>query len=250
MLLHQFLSSTGLFPSKKAILDALHEGKIKVSNKVITNPQHHFDPKKQHVYVNDKPVKIIKEKIYLLLNKPEGYLSTRLTANDLKLHKKSVFDLLGFPLTPAIQKTLQCVGRLDEDSSGLLILTNDGILNHQITNPSSTISKTYLVTILKPLTKEHQTQLEQGVDIDLEENGSITTYHTKPVMIKLLTLTTLEVTITEGKKREVRRMFEAVNNEVLTLERIAIGKIVLQDLNIAPGHYKQVDKGFLEKQLH
>lgn len=246
MQLHQYLSKTGIFSSKKGLLTIIQEGKIKVGNTIITNQAHYFDPKKKHVYYQGKQLKLLPTKLYLIINKPVGYLSSKLTANDIQLKKKSVFMLLGKEIRDEIKKTLFCVGRLDEDSSGLLILTNDGKLNLFITDPNNKIKKTYSLTLEKPITNKEIQQLEQGITIQLEENGKITPYTTKQSTITLLTTTTLEITITEGKKREIRRMFTALNNTVLTLERTAIGNV---RLDLPSGAYKKIDKAFLTQRL-
>src|SRR3989344_1672385 len=243
--LHQFLSKTGEFSSKKEILNAVKNSEIIVDNKVITN-QHHQLSKGKNVYYRNKLLKI-NEKIYLILNKPEGYLSSRLTNNDLRLNKKSLFSLI--KLNNKLEKSLSTIGRLDESSSGLIILTNDGDLIHQIAHPKFEISKTYFVELENELFKDDKLNIEKGIIIDLEENWIINKYKTKPSKMECINKNQLYITISEGKKREIRRIFESIGNKVLKLKRIKIGNLNLEELNINEGKFKIVDKKFLLEKI-
>lgn len=233
--LHQYLSRSGIFARKQDLLDAITHGHIRVHDTVVTDP-HYFIGTRKDVFYKDKRIKPITKKIYVALNKPVGFLSSKLTVNDRKLHKKSVFDLLADSDFEGVKNTLFCVGRLDEDTSGLLLLTNDGCLSNNITDPESTIVKTYAAVLRTPLTAEQKKMLEQGVVIFLEENDIRIPYKTKPATIlgndKKITLQ-----LVEGKKREVRRMLEAVGNSAISLERVSIGSLHLKDLTLASGRY-------------
>lgn len=243
--LHQFLSKAGIFKSKNDLIQAIKNSEIKISNKIIINPRFQFNPKTKLVTYKDKPVKPLKTKIYIIINKPESYLSSKLTNEDIRLNKKSIFDLI--KIDEQTKKTLFSIGRLDEDSSGLLIITNDGKLCSEIINPKNNIKKVYQVTLKKPISQEDIKKIEQGITIDLEENNIITKYKTKESKISLETPTKLTITLTEGKKREIKRIFEAINNEVIKLERIAIGNI--KDLNLNPGQYKITDLKFIKERI-
>lgn len=232
--LHQYLSRSGRFKRKNDAMSAIGNGLIKVGNKVIKNPNYIFDPKKHGAYYKNKPLKISKKKIYLVLNKPAGYLSSKLTRDDTKLGKKSVFELIDIPE----QKTLFCVGRLDEDSSGLLILTNDGQFGYKITAPESKVGKTYYVVLKRPL--KNVDYIENGVEIELEENNRVGKYLTKQCKVEKLSEREALITLTEGKKREVKRIFEAVGNEVIKLKRVKIGNLELGQL--PEGKYKLLSK--------
>lgn len=236
--IHQFLSRTGAFSSKKELIAAITEAEITIDGRTITNPMHIFDAKKK-VCWKGEPLKRVTTKTYIAINKSEGYLSSRLTPEDLKLDKKSVFELIGNAFDEKTKKSLFCAGRLDEDSSGLLIITNDGKLGSKITAPGSGIEKTYHAALARPITDEELAKLRKGVTIQLEENGKITSYTTKPCKAELIlpNRRQLKLVLAEGKKREIRRMLEALGNKVTQLERTAIGKLTLQELKIGKGQY-------------
>ncbi len=238
--LHQFLSKTGIFTSKNDIMDAIRNSEIKIEGRIVTKPNFQFN-KNKVVTWNKDVLAIRKDNIYIILNKPEGYISTRLTVNDEG--KKSIYDLF------SKDNTLFAVGRLDEDTSGLIIITNDGTLGFNIASPNSNIIKTYRSDLSKTLTAKDKEKIEKGIEIRLEENGKMSQYTTKPCRIKLIDEKHIEISITEGKKREVRRMFEAVGNHVMKLERISIGGIRLDKLNIKKGNYVEVEKERLLKML-
>jgi len=251
--LHQFLSKTGIFNSKKDVLNAIKNGEIMLDDKTITNPEYQFRESKRKVFWNNKMIGKVKDTLYVLLNKPECYLSSRLTAEDIERKKRSVFDIIDKDkgLDKKTKNSLFCVGRLDENSSGLLILTNDGFLSSKITNPRNKIKKTYKVVVEKPLNKEDISKIEKGVVIDLEENGKITKYKTKECKLKIDKSDNkkLLISLSEGKKREIRRIFDSIGNKVLRLERISIGCIKLEELKIKKGEYIFADKKFIEERL-
>jgi pseudouridine synthase len=240
--LHQFLSRAGLFRSKYDLFAAIKNGAIKVDNETVTSPNY-FVKKSHKVFYKGSQVNMRKDKIYLLLNKPTGYLSSKITENDKKLGKVGVFYLLR-DIDDETKKTLFCVGRLDENTSGLLIITNDGELSSKITDPNSNIEKLYEVELEKPVSLSDKNRIEKGIKINLEENGVNKDYKTKPCKIDIQDNRCV-ITVSEGKKREVRRMFEAVGNKVLRLKRVCIGKLDLRKLNIPVGKYKEVEKEFI-----
>jgi 16S rRNA pseudouridine516 synthase len=175
------------------------------------------------------------------MNKPEGYLCSKLAKKDIELNKKSVFSLLK-NLDEKTKRTIFCVGRLDEDTSGLLIMTNDGDLSHEITDPDSDIKKVYRAELLNDLSLDDKEMIENGVTIELEENGKFISYKTKKCKIEIQNKKNVLITVSEGRKREVRRIFESVGNMVLRLERICIGEIDLRKLKVPLGEYKKIDK--------
>jgi len=249
--LHQFLSKTGLFKSKKEITNAIKNSEVKVGNKVINNPIYQFNTRKERVFWKNTPLKMLKKYVYILLNKPVGYISSKLTPNDIKLGKKSIFRIIENEnkIDNNLKRALFCIGRLDEDASGLLIITNDGQLSSEITDPKNRIAKTYEVLLEKPLQKNDIAKIEQGIIINLEENGKITKYKTRKCRIELINDRKLNITISEGKKREIRRIFSAVGNNVLSLKRISIGRLNLNELNLSPGEYIFSEKGFIEEKI-
>ena len=224
--LHQFLSKSGLFSTKNEILDAIKSGKIRVSNEIVKDIDYRVDPKRKNVYYNDSLVRI-NRKLYFLFYKPKRW-------NCQKNQKKSVYNLID-QLNMEGKKSLFIVGRLDVDSSGLLIVTNDGLLSNKILGPNSNIKKTYEVTIDKEISNDDINKLRNGVLIDLEDRK----YKTKPALVKKIDNKIL-VTISEGKKRQVRRMFGSLNYKVRELKRISIGELKLDNLN--PKEFKQVTR--------
>ena len=170
------------------------------------------------VTVNNKLVSMVKKFDYYIMNKPKGYVCT---VKDDK-GRKTVMDLL-----PQNAKRLFPVGRLDYDTEGLLILTNDGDLTFRLTHPKNEVPKTYLVKTEKPVSDENLMKLRSGVIIDGVK--------TKKCNVRLIESTKsgskLHVTITEGRNRQVRKMFEAIDNCVDFLKRIKIGDLTLTGLN-------------------
>ena len=169
------------------------------------------------VKVDGKEVKQEEKKVYILLNKPVGYITT---AKD-QFSRKTVLDLI-----EGVKERICPVGRLDYDTSGLLLLTNDGDLAYKLTHPSREADKVYHAKIKGVLSDNEIQAFKTGIRID--------DYTTSPAKIKVLERTTtdslIEVTIHEGKNRQVRRMFEAVGHTVLKLRRISIGPVKLGSL--------------------
>lgn len=159
---------------------------------------------------------------YFMLNKPEGYLCA--TSDG---HQPIVLDLIAEPNT----QTLQIVGRLDLDTTGLLLITDDGKWNHRITSPRSQCEKTYLATLAEPLCETAAQQFAAGMQLRNESQL------TRPAQIETLADNRCRVTISEGKYHQVKRMFGALNNRVIALHRERIGNIAL-DPALAPGQYR------------
>lgn len=250
--LRQFLTRSGFFKNKSEIDEAINKGDITLSgNEVITSPSYQFNPKKRNVYYKGKLIKPFKKDVYILLNKPAGYLSNLKLSNEEKnLKKRSVFDLLT-GVDPKTKQTLFCAGRLDEDSTGLLLITNDGDLANQITNPENKVRKTYQAILEKPLMPKDVSRIESGVTITLEEEGKLIQYKTLPckIIIDSGNSKRVKIVLSEGKKREAKRIFEAVNNKVFTLERLKIGGLDINELRLKLGEYKIVDKDFILERV-
>jgi pseudouridine synthase len=250
--LHQFLSSTGAFSSKRELIEATHNSEITIDGRVVANPNFYFKPDKSKVMHNGKPLQEVGEKVYILINKPEGYLSSRITPNDVRMRKKSVFDILAREkrLEGALGQSLVCAGRLDEDTSGLLIITNDGLLVSDVTKPESRIKKTYEVLLAFPPSADDIAQLKKGIKIRVDVDGRLMDYLTKPADVLFNDdKRMVRIIISEGRKREVRLMFEKLGNKVRRLRRVAIGKISLDDFMIKTGEYFFVEKGMIEDGL-
>ena len=202
-------------------------GRVKVNGRLIQTPDHWVDLERDSVTLDDRPIRA-SEKIYLLLYKPKGYITTYKDPSG----RPTVYDL--------IQQAGQWVvpvGRLDQDSSGLLLLTNDTHFAERVTNPDYKIPKTYLVKTSTLLSDPQLESLRHGVILS---DGP-----TQPATVKRVRdsarSTFLEITIREGRNRQVRRMLQAIGGKVLKLVRTAIGDIEIGDLPI--GKYRQLTPG-------
>jgi pseudouridine synthase len=243
--LHQVLSRAGLFKTKKEMLEAVLRGEFELDGEVLKSPMYRFNPEKRKVTHKGKPIIVKEEMKYLLVNKPVGYISGELTAEQARNGKKSIYDLI--KMEQGLKNTLFCVGRLDEESSGLIIITNDGKLGYKITNPNSGIKKKYYVELENNLSESTENKILKGVRIKVpSDNGLVE--HIAECQLKRIDERRLFVTIDEGKKREVRKIFEAVSNKVIKLERVSIGSIKLD--NLKPGDYKEVEVGFIKERLY
>jgi 23S rRNA pseudouridine2605 synthase len=193
-------------------------GRVRVNGVTILNPDHWVDPERDKFTLDGKALKAAR-KTYILLYKPKGYLTTWKDPEG----RPTVYDLL-----EDAREWLSPVGRLDLDTSGLLLMTNDTDLAERLTNPNYHINKTYQVKASTLLSEEQIEQLRQGVDLS---DG-----RTRPAEVKRLRdsgkYTHLELIITEGRNRQVRRMLEAVGSKVLKLVRTAIGPVRIGDLQI------------------
>lgn len=215
MRINKFLAESGV-ASRRASDTLIKEGSVKINGK--TAKLGDEVESGDMVSVNGKLVNVVKKYDYYIMNKPKGYVCT---VKDDK-GRKTVMDLL-----PPDIKRLFPVGRLDYDSEGLLILTNDGDLTYKLTHPRNEIPKTYLVKTEKPVSAEDLNKLRAGVYIDGVK--------TKKCNIKLIETnkvgSKLHITITEGRNRQVRKMFEVVGNNVDFLKRIKIGDLQLTGLD-------------------
>lgn len=216
MRINKFLAYSGV-ASRRAADELINDGVVKINGKVCSLGDD-VDISSDKVTVNGKPVNVVKKYDYYIMNKPKGYVCT---VKDDK-GRKTVMDLL-----PTNAKRLFPVGRLDYYTEGLLILTNDGELTYKLTHPKNEVPKTYLVKTEKPVSDEDLSKLRSGVYIDGVK--------TKKCNVRLVESykdgAKLHVTISEGKNRQVRKMFEAVGNCVDFLKRIKIGDLTLTGLD-------------------
>lgn len=217
--LNKYIANAGVC-SRRAADKLIDENKVKVNGKVVLEKGTVIDTYKDNVEVNGKKISISEEKVYILLNKPKGYITT---AKE-QFNRPFVLDLVNE------KRRVYPVGRLDMDTSGLLILTNDGQLTNKITHPKNHIYKTYEAILKNELSNVDMQKLEKGVDI-----GG---YVTQPAKVQKLGDKKVRITISEGKNRQVRKMFETVNNKVVELKRISIGKLTLENLEV--GKFKYV----------
>ncbi|HLR40175.1 MAG TPA: pseudouridine synthase [Virgibacillus sp.] len=226
MRLDKLLANMG-FGSRKDVKSMLKKKQVTVNEVIKRDGSMHVDPSSDVVVVNGEIVHYQKY-IYLMLNKAPGYISA---TEDMR--EKTVIDLL--PANIRHFKPFP-VGRLDKDTEGLLLLTNDGELAHQLTSPKKDIEKTYYAKISGTVTDVDVEKFQHGVTLD---DG----YHTKPAKLNIIQsgkLSEIEVTITEGKFHQVKRMFEAVDKKVVYLKRTKMGELSL-DESLAIGSFRELN---------
>jgi 23S rRNA pseudouridine2605 synthase len=218
------LSKMGI-ASRTVSAELIRSGKVKIGNKIIRDPEHQVEFPVQNLFVEDQKVTLAK-KVYLMMHKPKGVVTTR---SDEK-GRKTVYDLLG-PGIPWIFP----VGRLDKESSGLLLLTNDTAWGDQIVSPSSKLSKTYHVKINRPLKEEEITLIRVGLRLSDQLTYQPLSIHKIRENKKTCWL---ELTLTEGKNRQIRKTLEHFGCRVENLVRIKIGKLRLGELK--PGEIRSI----------
>ena len=214
------------YGSRSELKKICKNGLVKVNGKVINNPGVQVDVENDEIIFNGEKV-TYKEFIYLMLNKPDGYISATFDKRDpivLDLIDKEDLVFEPFP-----------VGRLDKDTEGLLVLTNDGQLAHRVLSPKKHVPKTYYAKIEGVVTEDDIKAFAKGVTLD---DG----YETMPaelVILKSDEISEIELTIHEGKFHQVKRMFESVDKKVIYLKRLSMGKLQL-DKNLALGEYREL----------
>ncbi|MED1712155.1 pseudouridine synthase [Bacillus paralicheniformis] len=228
MRLDKLLSNSG-YGSRKEVKKMLKNGAVRVNDQLIKDAKEHVDPESDDITVYGEPV-VYQEFIYLMMNKPQGVLSATEDSRQETVVDLLDPELLRFEPFP--------VGRLDKDTEGLLLLTNDGQLAHQLLSPKKHVPKTYEVHVDKPIDQAALDQLEKGVDIG---EG----YVTKPAEASLLAskygVERLLLTITEGKFHQVKRMLKAVGRDVIYLKRLKMGDVDL-DGELLPGEYRELSE--------
>ena len=224
--LQKYLANCGV-ASRRKCEEYILQGRVKVNEKTVSELGIKVNPEKDIIKFEEKEIKQEKKFVYILLNKPIGYVTT---VND-QFGRDTVLDLV------KVKERVVPVGRLDMYTSGALILTNDGDFVYKVTHPRHEIEKTYTVTVKG---------IVQDSEVELLRNGvTIGDYKTKPAKVKILktdiekNISRLEITIHEGKNRQIRKMCEAVGRKVLGLHRSKIGKIGVKDLEIGKWRYLQ-----------
>jgi pseudouridine synthase len=225
MRVQKFLAHQGI-ASRRAIEKMINDGRIVINGKIVTEQGTKVDPEKDKIAVDGKVIKSKETNVYYWINKPVGIIS----AASSRAGDTTVVDLVDSNVR------MYPVGRLDKDSEGLLLLTNDGELTHRLTHPKYHIDKTYRVFVVGHISDKKITQLETGI---LLEEG-MTAPATVNVIEETKEGTWLEFIIHEGKHRQIRRMCEKVNLQVVTLIRTAMGPVKLQPLVI--GEYRPATK--------
>ena len=204
---------------------------VSVNGQIVKSPDFHVDESKDEIKVQDKII-AYKKYTYIMLNKPSGII----TASRDK-HAETVMDLI----KPLPARDLFAVGRLDKDTTGLLLICNDGQLSHKLLSPKYHVDKKYLVSLKENITDDAIKSLEAGVDIGDEEL-------TLPASVNKLNDTKIELTIHEGRYHQVKRMLEAVNNEVIGLHRSTFGALVLDD-DLKPGEWRELDQNEIDSLI-
>lgn len=225
--LNKYIAECGVC-SRRSADTLIQSGKVCVNGEVVTNFGIKIDETIDNVKVNNKIIKKENKLVYIMLNKPKGYVTT----SKEQFGRKSVLDLINTNLR------VYPIGRLDMYTEGLLLLTNDGNFANKMMHPKNKIEKKYIVSVKGNITSEKIDLLKKGVDI-----GG---YITKPAKVKSnFEKNELEIVISEGKNRQVRRMCEAVKLKVLNLQRTKIGNLELGNLEL--GKYRYLNKNDLEK---
>ena len=231
--LQKFLAECGVASRRKAE-QLISRGAVSVDGRTITEMGCKIDPKRQEVRYQGRLIKPKTKWTYILLNKPKGYVTT-------------MSDPQGRPIVTSLLKDLDTrlfpVGRLDIDSEGALLLTDDGALAHKILHPSHESTKTYEVVVKGIVSQGKIRKLEQGIEIEGKK-----TWPAKISQVKKQgSACRLEISIHEGRKRQVRRMFEAIGHPVINLKRTAYGKLQLGSLK--SGAYRFLTPEDMKKVL-
>lgn len=228
MRLQKFLAQAGVASRRKSE-ELILSGKVKVNNITITELGTTVNPETDIVLYNDKRISPEEKKVYYMLNKPEGYVTT---VKDEK-GRKTVLDLFS-----KVSERIYPIGRLDCDTSGLLLLTNDGDITYLVTHPKHEIEKNYIATVRGIPSEQQLQQFRQGLLIE----GRKTAKAKVKIINKKYESSTLSIKIIEGRNRQVRKMCSAIGHPVITLKRISIGSIELGELPVGKSRQLTLDE--------
>ena len=230
MRINKYIALCGVASRRKAE-ELILAGKVKVNDNIVKELSYQVDEENDVVKVDDKIIKEENKLVYILLNKPEGYITTVKDQFD----RESVLDLV-----TDIKERVYPIGRLDYETSGLLLLTNDGDLTYKLTHPKHEVDKTYVARVKGKLTPDEIKMFKSGLKIE--------DYVTAPAKLKVIrydektNVSLLEIKIHEGKNRQVRKMCKAINHPVLRLKRTAMGKIRIGECEIGKYRYLTDDE--------
>ena len=230
MRINKYIALCGVASRRKAE-ELILADKIKVNDNIVKELSYQVDEENDVVKVDDKIIKEENKLVYILLNKPEGYITTVKDQFD----RESVLDLV-----TDIKERVYPIGRLDYETSGLLLLTNDGDLTYKLTHPKHEVDKTYVARVKGKLTPDEIKMFKSGLKIE--------DYVTAPAKLKVIrydektNVSLLEIKIHEGKNRQVRKMCKAINHPVLRLKRTAMGKIRIGECEIGKYRYLTEDE--------
>ncbi|MDJ0651670.1 MAG: pseudouridine synthase [Simkaniaceae bacterium] len=220
--LSKILATAGV-ASRRAAEYLIFEGKVRVNDAIVTVPQTIIDPATDKIFVEDHPVTVRNEKVYYVLNKPKGFICSNKPVG----RKKLVIDLF-----TGVKERLFTIGRLDRDTTGLILLTNDGHFAQEVIHPSKNIRKEYLAKTQQEVTHAHLQKLSRGTLIEGE--------WLRPAKVTKVRRGTLKIVVKEGKKREVRLMVQNAGLTLLSLCRIRIGDLKLGALT--EGEWRSLTK--------
>lgn len=216
--------------SRAEVKGLIKKKRIKVNEETVTKPELKINTDNDIIKFDDEVINY-QEYEYFMLNKPQGVISATNDKSD-----KTVIDLI----KDAKRKDLFPVGRLDKDTEGLLLITNDGELSHNLLSPKRHVDKTYFAKVKGHITDEEVLKFKNGLVVD-------ETFTAKPARLHVLKFndadntTDIQITIHEGKFHQIKRMFEAVGSEVLYLKRLSMGTLLL-DKNLMPGEYRKLSQ--------
>lgn len=221
----KILSNMG-FGTRKEVKELVRSGQVQVDRSIVKDPGQQVMPDSQEITVEGRKL-LYRDTIYIIMNKPQGVISATEDSRE-----QTVVDLLpdefrAFDPFP--------VGRLDKDTEGLLLLTNDGQLSHRLLSPKKHVPKTYLAKIMGRVDEEDVAAFSKGVTL---EDG-YRTMASQLVILERGNISTIEITIYEGKYHQVKRMFQAVGKEVIYLKRIAMGELKL-DESLELGEFREL----------
>ena len=232
MRINKYIASCGVASRRKAE-EIILDRRVKVNGEIVSELSFNIDENKDIVEIDGKVISLSENHVYIVLNKPEGYITTVKDQFD----RPSVLDLV-----TDIKERVYPIGRLDYETSGLLILTNDGDLTYKLTHPKHEIDKTYVALVKGQPTYEELKNFRDGLEIE--------DYKTAPAKIRVVDVneeknySKCEIKIHEGRNRQVRKMCKAINHPVLRLRRIAMGEIRLKGLKV--GEYRHLTKEEIE----
>jgi 16S rRNA pseudouridine516 synthase len=247
--IHQFLSKCGEFSSKEEVKQAIWSGDVTVNDSIVKHIAYEFNPAKRAVKYRGKELFLPSNDVYFLLNKPSGCICSRLNSQELEHHKVSVYEIFRDAVEPSIYESLVTVGRLDEETTGLLLVTTDGKLVHSVTDPNKNIKKTYRVKTKEVITEAQLESIREGVEVSVTEYGSLEEFLTRPATIELESATCAVLTIDEGKKRQIRRMFTTLGNHVNHLHRLSTEGMVLKEYGLELGQFCTITQEEINRAL-
>jgi 23S rRNA pseudouridine2605 synthase len=232
--LQKIIAAAGIASRRKAE-ELITGGLVSVNGQTITELGSKADPERDHIRVQGRLLRGPQRHVYLLMNKPKGYVTT---VRDPE-NRPTVMDLLH-----GVGARVYPVGRLDYASEGLLLLTNDGDLAYGLMKAASHVPKTYLVKVAGNPTSEELARLREGVTISFERGRRVKTAPAKIRVIREATNPWYEVTLTEGKNRQIRRMFEEIGYHVEKIKRVRYGPL---QLDVHPGEFRKLTPAELAK---